>query len=132
VTVTHDDPTAIYQATIELLTEIVARNALVTDDIISVIFTVTPDLTSAFPALGARQLGWLDVPLLCTMEIPVPGALGRCIRALLYVESARARAAIQHVYLGAAEVLRPDLSVTPVAASKGSHASTRGSAPPDR
>jgi chorismate mutase len=111
ITVARDEPAAIYDATIELLSEIVARNALVTDDIISVIFTVTPDLTSAFPALGARRMGWLDVPLLCTMEIPVPGALGRCIRTLLYVESPRSRAEIQHVYLGAAEALRPDLSV---------------------
>ena len=79
ITVARDEPAAIYDATIELLSEIVARNGLVTDDIISVIFTVTPDLTSAFPALGARRMGWLDVPLLCTMEIPVPGALGRCI-----------------------------------------------------
>jgi chorismate mutase len=113
ITVARDEPAAIYAATIELLSEIVARNALATDDIISVIFTVTPDLTSAFPALGARRLGWLDVPLLCTMEIPVPGALGRCIRTLLYVESPRARAEIQHVYLGAAEALRPDLAVAP-------------------
>jgi chorismate mutase len=118
VTVPHDDPAAIYQATIALLTAIVARNTLVTDDIISVIFTVTPDLTSAFPALAARQMGWLDVPLLCTMEIPVPGSLGRCIRALLLVESARARESIHHVYLGAAEVLRPDLSPGPRAAAE--------------
>lgn len=132
VTVARDEPAAIYRATIELLTEIVARNALVTDDIISVIFTVTPDLTSAFPALGARQMGWLDVPLLCTMEIPVPGALGRCIRALLYVESVRARAAIQHVYLGAAEVLRPDLSVAPVGAADSLPARRARTAPPGR
>jgi chorismate mutase len=113
ITVPRDEAAAIYDATIELLSEIVARNGLVPDDIISVIFTVTPDLTSAFPALGARRMGWLDVPLLCTMEIPVPGALGRCIRTLLYVESSRPRAEIQHVYLGAAETLRPDLSVAP-------------------
>jgi chorismate mutase len=114
ITVPRDEAAAIYDATIELLSEIVARNGLLPDDIISVIFTVTPDLTSAFPALGARRMGWLDVPLLCTMEIPVPGALGRCIRTLLYVESSRPRAGIQHVYLGAAETLRPDLSVPPV------------------
>jgi len=109
--VERDDPRAIYAATRELLSAIVARNDVVTDDIISVIFTVTPDLRSAFPALAARQMGWLDVPLLCTMEIPVPGALTRCIRVLLHVESRRARAQIEHVYLGAAESLRPDLSL---------------------
>jgi chorismate mutase len=110
ITVERDEPALIYDATRALLTEIVARNGISTADIISVIFTVTPDLTSAFPALAARSLGWLDVPLLCTMEIPVPGALGRCIRVLLHVESARARAEIRHVYLGDAVVLRPDLA----------------------
>jgi chorismate mutase len=116
VTVDRDEPEAIYRATHALLSAIVDRNDVRIDDIISVIFTVTPDVTSAFPALGARQMGWLDVPLLCTMEIPVPGALGRCIRVLLYVESTRARGDIQHVYLGDAEVLRPDLSLTPLTA----------------
>jgi chorismate mutase len=74
---------------------------------------VTPDLTAAFPALAARQMGWLEVPLLCTMEVPVPGALARCIRVLVHVESSRSRHDIEHVYLGAAEVLRPDLSAAP-------------------
>lgn len=108
ISVPHDEPSAIYEATRELLTAIVARNGVATADIISVIFTVTPDLRSAFPALAARQMGWLDVPLLCTMEIPVPDALDHCIRVLLHVETSRARAQIEHVYLRAAEVLRPD------------------------
>ncbi len=108
ISVARDEPGAIYEATQELLAAIVARNAIATDDIISVIFTVTPDLRSAFPALAARQMGWLDVPLLCTMEIPVPGALGCCIRVLLHVETTRPRAKIAHVYLRAAEALRPD------------------------
>ena len=108
ISVARDEPGAIYEATQELLSTIVARNEIGTEDIISVIFTVTPDLTSAFPALAARQMGWLDVPLLCTMEIPVPGALGQCIRVLLHVETTRPRAQIAHVYLRAAEVLRPD------------------------
>jgi chorismate mutase len=116
VTVDRDEPAAIYRATHDLLSAIVGRNDVEVDDIISAIFTVTPDLTSAFPALGARQMGWLDVPLLCTMEIPVPGSLGRCIRVLLYVESTRARADIQHVYLGEAEILRPDLSLAQLTA----------------
>lgn len=115
VTAERDEPAAIYRATRDLLTALVERNDLRIADIISAIFTVTPDLTSAFPALGARQIGWLEVPLLCTMEIPVPDALGQCIRVLLYVESTRPRADIQHVYLGAAEVLRPDLSLSQLA-----------------
>ncbi len=113
VTVEQDARSAIEGATRELLTAIVERNNVAVHDIISVIFTVTPDLTSAFPAPAARQLGWLDVPLLCTMEIPVPGALARCIRVLLHVESSRPRDAMQHVYLGGAESLRPDLSIAP-------------------
>jgi chorismate mutase len=110
ITVDRDEPELVYAATRELLSEIIARNGVDLDHIISVIFTVTPDLTSAFPAMAARSMGWLDVPLLCTMEIPVPGAMGRCIRVLLHVESDRKRAAIQHVYLGSAQSLRPDIS----------------------
>ncbi len=110
ITVDHDTPAQLHEATRTLLAEIVARNAVTTDSIVSVIFTVTPDLTSAFPAMAARAMGWLDVPLLCTMEIPVPGALGRCIRVLLHVESDRPRAGIQHVYLRDAATLRPNVS----------------------
>ena len=109
ITVVHDAPDDIYAATRLLLTEIVGRNGIAVDDIISVIFTVTADLTSAFPAMAAREMGWLDVPLLCTMEIPVPGALGHCIRVLVHAESDRPRSHIEHVYLGDAVVLRPDL-----------------------
>jgi chorismate mutase len=113
ITVERDEPALVYAATRELLSEIVARNSVELDHIISVIFTVTPDLTSAFPAMAARSMGWLDVPLLCTMEIPVPGALGRVIRVLLHVESDRKRSAIQHVYLGEAQSLRPELESHP-------------------
>jgi len=133
VTVEHDARSAIEGATRELLTAIVERNQVAAHDIISVIFTVTPDLTSAFPAPAARQLGWLDVPLLCTMEIPVPGALARCIRVLLHVESSRPRDAMQHVYLGGAETLRPDLSNAspgPDGAPMGESTGV-GRAPPD-
>ncbi len=110
ITVERDAPELVYAATRELLSEIIARNGIDLDHIISVIFTVTPDLTSAFPAMAARSMGWLDVPLLCTMEIPVPGAMAHCIRVLLHVESDRQRSAIQHVYLGDAQSLRPDIS----------------------
>jgi chorismate mutase len=110
ITVDRDEPELVYAATRELLSEIIARNDVDLDHIISVIFTVTPDLRSAFPAMAARSMGWLDVPLLCTMEIPVPGAMGRCIRVLLHIESDRKRSAIQHVYLGEAQSLRPDIS----------------------
>ena len=109
-TVDRDDPARIRDATRELLEIIIERNALTPDDIISAIFTVTDDLRSEFPARAARDLGWADVPLLCALEIPVPGALPRCIRVLLHAESPHARDAVRHVYLRDARVLRPDLT----------------------
>jgi chorismate mutase len=108
-TVEGDTPEQIRRATRELLETIVARNDFTSGDVISAIFTVTDDLRSEFPAHAARELGWLDVPLLCTMEIPVPGSLRKCIRVLLHIESAKARAEIRHVYLHDARTLRPDL-----------------------
>ena len=109
-TVDVDEPCAIAAATRELLTAIVERNGVDVDDLISAVFTVTHDLTSAFPALAAREMGWADVPLLCALEIPVPGALPRCVRVLLHVTSDRPRAAIDHVYLRSATALRLDLA----------------------
>jgi len=108
-TVDGDTPEQIRSATRELLETIVARNGITRVDVISAIFTVTHDLTSDFPAHAARELGWLDVPLLCTLEIPVPGSLARCIRVLLHVETDVPRTGIKHVYLHAARTLRPDL-----------------------
>ena len=70
---------------------------------------MTHDLRSDFPARAARELGWVDVPLLCMVEIDVPNALPRCVRVLLHIESSRARAEIEHVYLKGARALRPDL-----------------------
>ncbi len=86
----------------------VALNDLTTADIISALFTVTPDLRSAFPAHAARELGWTDVALLCTMEIPVPGAIARCVRVLLHVETSTPRKHLRHVYLRGARGLRPE------------------------
>lgn len=109
-TVDSDTPARIRHATRELLETIVARNGITSADVISAIFTVTHDLTSEFPAHAARELGWLDVPLLCTLEIPVPGSLPRCIRVLLHVETSAPRSQIRHVYLHDARTLRPDLA----------------------
>jgi chorismate mutase len=109
-TVDSDMPEQIRRATRELLETIIARNGITSVDVISAIFTVTHDLTSEFPAHAARELGWLDVPLLCTLEIPVPGSLARCIRVLLHVESDASRTDIRHVYLHGARSLRPDLA----------------------
>jgi chorismate mutase len=107
-TVDEDDPSAIRTATAELLRRIVTLNELAPDDIISALFTLTPDLRSAFPAHAARELGWTDVALLCTMEIPVPGAIARCIRVLLHVETTTSRKRLRHVYLRGARSLRPE------------------------
>jgi monofunctional chorismate mutase len=104
-----DDPRQIADATRELLEQIVERNWLETDEIISVWFTVTPDLTSAFPALAAREMGWVDTPLLCASEIPVPGSMPRCLRVLVEIEPRAPRPLDTHVYLRAAVALRPDL-----------------------
>ena len=97
-------------ATTELVTEVMARNGLTTDDVVSVLFTATPDLTAEFPALAARKLGFHEVPLLCASEINVPHALPRVIRLIAHVETARPRSAIQHVYLRGATVLRLDIA----------------------
>lgn len=109
-TVAADEPALIEQAIAELLRDIVARNALQEDDIVSAIFTATTDLTSAFPAHAARAFGWMDVPLLCATEIPVPGALPRCLRVLVHVMSTVPRASIVHSYLRDAVGLRPDIA----------------------
>ena len=73
-------------------------------------FTVTPDLASEFPATAARDLGLVDVPLLCATEIPVPDAMERVVRLLAHIETDRPRSAVEHVYLRGAARLRPDLA----------------------
>ncbi|HLI98016.1 MAG TPA: chorismate mutase [Candidatus Baltobacteraceae bacterium] len=111
ITVEADDPEPIVQATKRLLTEIVERNAVDLDDIASVLFSLTPDLRTVFPALGAREMGWVHVPMLHFTEIDVPGSLPRVIRVLMHVNTALAQNRIEHVYLEGARVLRPDLAV---------------------
>jgi chorismate mutase len=105
-----DDRDQILEATTELVAEVMTRNTLTTDDVISVIFTVTPDLTAEFPALAARKLGFHDVPLLCASEINVPHALPKVIRLMAYIETDRPRSEVQHVYLRGATALRLDIA----------------------
>lgn len=105
-----DDRDQILEATAELVTEVMTRNALTTDDVISVIFTATPDLSAEFPALAARKLGFHDVPLLCASEIDVPHALPRVVRLMAHIQSDRPRSDIQHVYLRGATALRLDIA----------------------
>jgi len=110
ITVEADEPQAILEATKRLLTEMTKRNGVELDDIASVLFSMTPDLHAVFPAFGAREMGWVNVPMLHFTEINVPGAMPRCIRVLMHVETARAQDEIEHQYLGGASSLRPDIS----------------------
>ena len=109
ITVDRDEPDEVRAATEELLTELFERNGVRTEDIVSVLFTATPDLSSEFPAVAARALGLSDVPLLCAAEIAVPDALPRCIRVLVHLYSKRAAGELRHVYLRDARALRTDL-----------------------
>ncbi|WP_436756789.1 chorismate mutase [Streptosporangium sp. V21-05] len=110
IQVESNDRDAILSGVTELVTEVMGRNRLTTDDVISVIFTATPDLTAEFPALAARKLGFHDVPLICASEIDVPGALPRVVRLMAHVEVDRPRQDIQHVYLRGAIALRVDIA----------------------
>ncbi|MDP4508506.1 chorismate mutase [Nonomuraea sp. NBC_00507] len=110
IQVDANDRDSIVEGTTELVSAIMERNELTTDDVISVLFTATPDLTAEFPALAARKLGFHDVPLICCTEIDVPGALPRVVRLMAHVETDRPRAEIQHVYLRGAVALRQDIA----------------------
>jgi chorismate mutase len=106
--VDRNDADAILATTEALMREIMARNALVPDAVVSCIFTLTPDLDAQFPAVAARTLGFDRVPLLCASEIAVPGALPRILRVLIHYHAADEHES-QHVYLGEARALRSDL-----------------------
>ena len=108
-TVDRDEAQLVCEATRELLSELLARNGATADQVISAIFSVSPDLRSEFPARAARDLGWDHVAMLCTTEMPVPGAIERCVRVLLHVELPVAQRDVQHAYLRGAVGLRPDL-----------------------
>ncbi len=105
-----DDPVEMSEAVVELVTAMLERNDVDRADLISALFTATPDLVSMFPAAAARGLGLGDVPLICAQEIDVAGALTRVVRVMAHVETDRPRAEIAHVYLRGAEVLRQDLA----------------------
>jgi chorismate mutase len=107
-TVEVDTSEAIRARTAELVTTLLERNALAVDDIVSVVFTATRDLTADFPAVAARSVGLSGTPLLCSLEIPVAGAVERCIRALVHCYLPKGCAA-HHVYLHGARQLRLDL-----------------------
>jgi chorismate mutase len=108
ISVAHNDAKDILDATTELMTAIMERNALRPEDVVSCIFTATNDLNAEFPAVAARALGFENVPLLCAREIPVPRALPRVIRVLIHYYAEDGQRA-QHIYLGEAATLRADL-----------------------
>lgn len=110
IQVDANDRESILAGVTELVTAVMERNRLTTDDVISVIFTATPDLTAEFPALAARKLGFHDVPLICASEIDVEGAMPRVVRLMAHVETDLPRHEIQHVYLRGAVALRLDIA----------------------
>jgi chorismate mutase len=110
VQVEGNTPEAIAAGTKELLAEILRSNDLPVENVISVLLTATPDLTAAFPAAAAREVGFESTPLLCAVEIDVEGALPRVIRALATVEIDRSAGEISHIYLGGAKALRRDIA----------------------
>ena len=107
--VENDDRDEILEATAELVAEVLYRNQLSPDDVISMLFTATPDLTAEFPAYAARKMGLTDVPLLCATEIAVPGAMPKVLRLMAHVETDLPRSDVRHVYLRGAAALRTDL-----------------------
>ena len=110
-TIEEDTPEAVLRATRELLAFMIRLNCIDSVDVASTIFTTTIDVVSQYPALAARQLGWMDVPLLCGHEMDLPGGLPRCIRVLIHWNTDTPQADIQHVYLNEAQALRPDQSL---------------------
>ena len=108
--VVANSPEAIAAGVKELLTEILTANALTPSDVISVLFTASPDLNAAFPAAFAREVGFDSVPLICAVEIDVPGALERTIRLMAHIETEKSAQEVSHIYLHGAKALRRDIA----------------------
>lgn len=108
-TVSKDKPAEVLVATSEMLTEIFERNSIVPENIVSIMFTVTSDIRSEFPAVAARDLGLTSTPLMCAQEIAKKGSLPLCIRVLIHFHTDLTKTQIQPVYLNNAVKLRPDL-----------------------
>ena len=108
-----DSKAEMKEAVVELLEEVLAANSLKNDDLISILFTATPDIQSDFPAAAVRELGLTDLPLICAQELDVKGALPRTVRLLIHANSPLSRGEVTHKYLRGAAVLRPDLAQKP-------------------
>ncbi len=119
ITVETDSEAAILEATTELLKTIIEANTIFEDDVASVLFTTTPDLTACYPAKAARDLGWQQVALMGFQEMHVPTGLKMCIRVLIHWNTPKAQRNIQHVFLRGAAVLRPDLQAQPAILTSG-------------
>ena len=104
-----DDEPHMVERVSTLLTEMLDRNQVDHDDLVSIVFTATDDIHSAFPALAARRMGLGDVPLLCARELEIDGATPRCVRVLMHLMTYRSRSEMRHVYLESARGLRDDL-----------------------
>ena len=110
-TVVKDEPALILEATEQLVLEMTEKNDVAPEEIASVLVSTTPDLTSVFPARAIRSIeGWKYVPVRCTHEMDVPGAITQCIRVLMNVNSSKMQQEIEHIYQNEAVRLRPDLT----------------------
>ncbi|SDQ39017.1 chorismate mutase [Quadrisphaera sp. DSM 44207] len=105
-----DEREHLLASTRELVAAVMSANGLHVDDLVSIQFTCTPDLHSEFPAVAARELGMGDVPLMCSVEVDVAGALPRVVRLMALAETPATRAQVQHVYLRGAAALRRDIA----------------------
>jgi chorismate mutase len=109
ITIPEDTPPIVLDATQELLEELFKQNQIIPDNLVSIIFTVTPDIKSEFPAAAARLLGLTSTPLMCAQEIHKPGSLPLCIRVMIHFYTNLLKKEIKPVYLKDAVKLRPDL-----------------------
>ena len=108
-TVEEDTVEQVTERTVALLTEMLERNGVDHDDLVSILFTATDDIRSVFPATAARTIGLGDVPLICARELDIDGGTPRCIRIMAHLESDRSKAELRHIYHHGAKGLRDDL-----------------------
>ena len=109
ITLDADTKEQVIERTATLLRTLMERNDIAKSDLISIVFTATPDIRTEFPAAAARQIGISDVPLLCARELNVDGAIGLCVRVMMHLYTEKEPAALRHVYLEGAVPLRTDL-----------------------
>ena len=112
-TVEADSPALVVEATRELLSQLIEANAIAPEDVAGAWFTTTPDLTSEFPAVAARQLGWVDVPLICGQELDVPfdnpRSIARCVRVMILLNTERSQKQMRFLYLRGARAIQEEL-----------------------